>query len=553
VHDEVASLLRQAEQAAALQQMAVRSGHMPLSDEAAWRAHLMQTADVFDDLSYFTIADADGHFIGLQVAGQRRWARTEADRYDVFALTDDGDLGPKVSEASDYDIWEREWYAVPARTLQRRWSDIYVWASPPLLSMTLSDPLVDDEGGFAGIVAIDLALADIHRFLRTLDVGPGGRVFLLQPDGQLVAASAAPDPFETGPDGTPRRLAASAYPDPVVAQVSEALAGRRSEASTLRLPTSEGTVRVRVGPLEAEGIDWVLVVVLSEADVLGQVWASARQTALWGLSFVVLAVGVGLLVARRVSEPLATLSREVQLVREFKLDNRFAVDTRLAEIADLKESLTTMQTGLSSFQRFVPADLVRRILHMGEEATLGSEARDVTVLFSDLRGYSTLIESLPPERVIAFMNAYFEAMEEVIDAHGGVVLELLGDAILAVFGAPDALPGHAEKAASCAVAMRDRLSRLNADLPVELGHRIGVHTGEVVAGNIGGHSYMKYGVIGDVVNVTARLEQLNKPLGTSVLVSAEVLAAAPGLADRARDLGEVQLKGRDEPQRVFRL
>ena len=556
VHDEVVGLIDDAEQASALQVLALRTGTLGFDDEDAWREHLWQTKDVFPTLSYFTIANDRGGFFGLQTVGEPRWAHTVADRYDVFALDAAGGLGPKVSEAKDYDAWKRDWYRIPARTLTTQWSPIYVWAEPPLLSMTRSEPVLDDQGRFAGIVAIDLSLGDIQSFLQTIDVGPGGGVFLMERDGQLVGASAAPAPYGAGSEGKPVRLAATDYPDPLVAQVAAALGPSLPTVhapTTHRLATDRGTVRARLSPLAAEGLDWVLVVVLSEDVLLGEVWAAARETALLGAVFVVIAVLLGVLIARRVSEPLTALSHEVQLVRQFKLDNRFAVDTRLVEIARLKDSLTTMQTGLSSFQRFVPADLVRRILEMGEEATLGGEAREVTVLFSDLRGYSTLIETLSPDEVIAFMNAYFEAMEQVIDAHGGVVLELLGDAILAVFGAPDALEDHAEKGAACAVAMRARLEALNADLPVDLGHRIGVHTGEVVAGNIGGHSYMKYGVIGDVVNVAARLEQLNKPLGTSVLVSREVIDLAPTMRAQARDLGEVQLKGREELQQVFAL
>ena len=555
VHDEVVDLVAEAGQANAVQRATLLTGALGLHDEAAWRQQLLALQPAFPAVSYFTIADADGGFFGLQVAGGKQWAHTADDRYDVFALREDGGLGAMVDQALDYDAFQRDWYRVPRETLQARWSPIYVWKSPALLSMTLSEPLVDAQGAFAGIVAVDLALADIHAFLQGVDVGPNGRVFLLERDGQLIAASSQPEPFREVPGADPQRLAAADYPDPVIASIAAELDGLGTVNSPRQLVVSgpDGKLRVQLSPLDAPGLDWLAVVAVAEQDVLGDVWAAAYETLGLGLVFMVLAVGGGWVVARWVSEPLALLSREVQLVRDFKLDNAFEVDTRLVEIARLKDSLTTMQTGLHSFQRFVPADLVRRILAMGEEATLGGESREVTVLFSDLRGYSTLIEQLDPEQVITFMNAYFEGMEEVIDAHGGVVLELLGDAILAVFGAPDALEGHASKAARCAVAMRERLQALDATLAVDLGHRIGVHTGEVVAGNIGGHSYMKYGVIGDVVNVAARLEQLNKEWGTSILVSEEVMALAPDLRADANDLGDQQLKGRDRPQRVFSL
>jgi len=556
VHDEMTGLIAEAHQANAVQRLALTQGHIDLHDEAAWQRHLWQAKDVFPSVSYLTVADDRGQWFGLQVFGDMRWSRTADGGYDSHEVGPDGEVGERVARIASYDSFDKDWYQLPLQRKEPVWSPIYVWGAPKVLSMTLSEPVLDASGEVTAVLGIDLALGDIHRFLQRIDIGPHGRVFLVERSGELVAASAEPDPFVTpGPDQPPERLAATDYADEVVAATAAALPPLRSidTPRDLRIDGPTGGLRVRAAPVRADGLDWVLVVAVAERDVLAEVWASAWRTLWAGLAFVALAVFGGFVVARWVSRPLAELSHEVQLVREFKLDNAFDVDTRLVEIQRLTDSLHTMQTGLHSFQRFVPADLVRRILAMGEEATLGGEAREVTVLFSDLRGYSTLIETLSPGEVIEFMNAYFEGMEEVIDAHDGVVLELLGDAILAVFGAPDAVPDHAGQAARCAVAMRARLEALNTDLPVQLGHRIGVHTGEVVAGNIGGHSYMKYGIIGDVVNVAARLEQLNKQLGTSILVSAEVIAHAPTLRDGATDHGEVALKGRDQPQHVFAL
>jgi adenylate cyclase len=274
----------------------------------------------------------------------------------------------------------------------------------------------------------------------------------------------------------------------------------------------------------------------------------------------------GVVYSGQISKPMRALSEQVRQVQQFKLDNAFDVKSSVSAVGSLADALARMQAGLSSFRRFVPADLVRRILELGEEARLGGETRAVSILFSDLEGYSTLIEKLPPERVIAFMNLYFESMERVISDHQGG-LELQGDAILAVFGAPDDLPDHATTATRCAMAMRARLAVMNTHLrqtayadiggfdeTLELNHRIGIHTGRVVAGNIGGQSYIKYGVIGDVVNIAARLEQLNKEYGTSLLVSSEVYKKLPyDLQVHATDHGDINLKGREQAQRVYSM
>ena len=179
--------------------------------------------------------------------------------------------------------------------------------------------------------------------------------------------------------------------------------------------------------------------------------------------------------------------------------------------------------------------------------------------------YSTISERLEPADVLAVLNEYFAAMNQLIESHGGTVLEYIGDGVMAVFNAPNALPEHAAAAVACARETQQVMRRLNADWEAralatlwqeqgvaEIAVRIGLHSGEVVVGNIGGPEQMKYGVVGDVVNVAARLEALNKPLGTSILVSAETARRLPPeLAVHLTDRGAHALKGRREAELVY--
>ncbi len=218
-----------------------------------------------------------------------------------------------------------------------------------------------------------------------------------------------------------------------------------------------------------------------------------------------------------------------------------------------------------TFGRYFSEGVVDAVLrhHAGQGSR--AEERVVTVLFSDLRGYSTMVEHLDPARVVDLLNAYFAAMQVVIESCSGTVLEYIGDGILVVFGAPDPLPDHGACALRCAQAMRTRLAALNetwhADgldvlwrehgLP-RLEARCGIHTGRVVAGSFGGDRLMKYGIIGDTVNVAARLEALNKELSTTILLSDATCATLP--ADLAATLtpeGSHPLKGRQDEVTVF--
>ncbi|MDC0719382.1 adenylate/guanylate cyclase domain-containing protein [Nannocystis bainbridge] len=200
------------------------------------------------------------------------------------------------------------------------------------------------------------------------------------------------------------------------------------------------------------------------------------------------------------------------------------------------------------FGRHVTDEVVNTLLASPEGRQLGGERRTLTILISDLRGFSTLCEGLGPEQVVAILNIYLGAMADVIGEYRGSINEFIGDAILAVFGAPVPQDDHPERAVACAIAMQRAMGEVNAALAahglpaLEMG--IGVHTGEVVVGNIGSNRRAKYGVVGRHVNLTSRIESYT--VGGQVLISE---SAARALGDRLRTRGcfEVRPKGVREP------
>jgi adenylate cyclase len=206
------------------------------------------------------------------------------------------------------------------------------------------------------------------------------------------------------------------------------------------------------------------------------------------------------------------------------------------------------------FGRYVSDEIVDDLLERPDGLTLGGERRTVTVLMADVRGFTTLSERLAPEQVVALLNSFLETMTEIIMTHGGTIDEILGDAVLVIFGAPVRHADHARRAISCAVDMQLALPIVNArhremGLPtLEMG--VGVHTGEVVAGNIGSRRRAKYGVVGSPVNLTARIESYT--VGGQILVSA-VSASAAGTDLRIDGTMEVRAKGFNEPVTVYEV
>ncbi|MCA9692262.1 MAG: adenylate/guanylate cyclase domain-containing protein [Myxococcales bacterium] len=223
---------------------------------------------------------------------------------------------------------------------------------------------------------------------------------------------------------------------------------------------------------------------------------------------------------------IAEEHEELLLLHEVTLEHSTDIEGQLAAKVEEIEALVReleVRNGFirKVFGRYITDEVVATLLESPEALELGGEKRAVTILMSDLRGFSSLCERLSPEQVVRTLNTYLGAMAEVISAHQGTINEFIGDAILAVFGAPIRRSDDAERAVACAIAMQEGMAAVNAEITasglprLEMG--IGVHTGEVVVGNIGSTKRAKYGLVGSAVNLTSRIESYT--VGGQVLIS----------------------------------
>jgi len=208
------------------------------------------------------------------------------------------------------------------------------------------------------------------------------------------------------------------------------------------------------------------------------------------------------------------------------------------------------------FQRYVPAMVVRELIHRPELLSLGGEERVATILFSDVEGFSRVAEGLAPTQLVALLNEYLTAMTDVVVEHGGVIDKYLGDALMAEFGVPVPLEDHALRACRAALRMRDELRRLRDDwkrrgMP-QLHARIGINTGRVLVGNLGSFRMMDYTCMGDHVNLASRLEGVNKEYHTHILVS-EFTWREVREHFVAREIDRVRVVGRGEAVGVYEL
>jgi adenylate cyclase len=267
-------------------------------------------------------------------------------------------------------------------------------------------------------------------------------------------------------------------------------------------------------------------------------------------------------IARGVSQPVRQLAEGAHKIAAGNYDHRVHVSQK-DELGSLATTFNQMSSGLAERDRV--RDLLGKVVspEVAEEllrgdVTLGGEEREVTVLFSDLRDFTSMSESLSPQELLAILNLYFTRMSGIVETHGGVIDKYVGDGLMAIFGAPVSKADDADRAMQAALEMTDALDGLNENwrarsLPV-IGVGIGINTDVVVAGNMGSETRLNYTVIGDGVNLASRLEGLtkNREYDARIIISGATLAKAKQKY-AVRSLGDVAVKGKQQVTEIFAL
>jgi adenylate cyclase len=278
------------------------------------------------------------------------------------------------------------------------------------------------------------------------------------------------------------------------------------------------------------------------------------------LGAAVLSLGIGSRVALAMSRAVERIGAALKKLEHQEYAKVDPVRTG-DELEDLANGFNQMVEGLkerdklkTTFGKYMTQAVVEHLL--AGKVTLGGESITVTILFTDIRSFTSISETMDAQALVALLNEYFTEMVSIVMQHDGVVDKYIGDAIMAVFGAPVSRPDDAKNAVRAAVRMRQALARLNERLaerglaPLQTG--IGLHTGEVVAGNIGSERRMEYTVIGDAVNLASRLEGTTKELGVSVVIS-DVTHALTRDVVETRPLKEITVKGRAQPVMTYEV
>ncbi|MBI2964504.1 MAG: adenylate/guanylate cyclase domain-containing protein [Deltaproteobacteria bacterium] len=490
------------------------------------------------------------------------------------------ETAPHPAAAPAIDPTVHATFTVPSRAEHRRralWSDLsYSEADAALAEplrrrvVSVQKALWSNDEAFFGVLRVSLLNNRVDEFTR-VQVGRSSPakddhvVFLCDRHGRLISRLGPADRFALlDPDGRPDpdgdvRVVPASPPPPVAAALRAAVLRDvpPGGSAVARIEVSGASYLVSVSALlggRTQG--WLVGIVVPEAYYLSDLEASRRRALLVATLLMAASVAGGALVLRAVRRDLGRLIGELRRLSGFEFAPSAGRASTFRDVQEASESLEQAKTALRALGKYVPLDLVRQLYHARVEPMLGGRLQDVTLLFSDIEGFTTLSEQLSPNALAVALGAYLEAMTRAIHSTGGIIDKYTGDGVMALWNTPSPAEHHALRACEAALAC-ERATRALFATEAWAGlppwrTRFGIHRAEVNVGHFGAPDRMSFTALGDGVNLASRLESLNKHYGTRILVSAPV--EREGRATyRFRRLDRVAVKGKREGVEIFEL
>ncbi len=421
--------------------------------------------------------------------------------------------------------------------------------------------VVQRGGAYGGVVAAGVSLVELSRFVRDL-TGEDFNAFVLYGDDKVLAHSAMLEPDYASRLSQEKPLfSIDEIGDPVLEQFNDLPVANMSSEDDFELRDTgergEGHI-ILSRSLNAYGpVPWQIGVHAAVEDVNDEIERLAGSI-LISLGIFVLSVAAALFLARRIARPIRAVSAAAGKIEKLELDDIEPLPpSYIRELDEQARSFNRMVSGLKWFQAYVPQTLVRRLMESTSGPAADVREAELTVMFTDIVGFTPLSESMAPVDVATMLNEHFELLNACIEAEGGTLDKFIGDATMAIWGAPESVPDHAARGCRTALAIRDAMAaRQAAGATPSVRVKVGLHVGPLIVGNIGAPTRMNYTVIGDTVNVCSRIEALASEFDdgqAAVIVVSGDIVQAVGDAFRFEPLGERSVKGRAQPVEIWRL
>lgn len=461
-------------------------------------------------------------------------------------------LGSEIVEGSSFYPTKRPWFKINEKDIS--WTDVYVFTGsiqePGITaSIALSD--IQDEEKKKGVLAIDVTLSSLKDILINSKTIASSKLYLIN-DADKIVSSTEKLEFNTV-DG---KVEFPSINQPEFEVIKKILAQKYIGKEAIYFQEKDYHVLAHVSEFKVGGNQWSLVNITPDSEFLDVIFQLQFNTFVKCLFMVTLAAIIMFVFARSISGKISKLSINARKIENFELDKIESVHSKVVEIQQLSHSMDAMNRSMDSFSKYVPKDLVLKLMRENTNIDLGGELREISLFFSDIEGFTTISEKVKPKELLEQVTDYFTVLTDIMTKQQGTIDKFIGDAIMAFWGAPDAMVNHPQRACHTALQIQRILHMKNSDW-INLGlypfvTRIGIHTATVLVGNIGSKTRLNYTAIGDDVNLCARLEGLNKYYKTNIMISGDTYAKISG-DFFARPLGKVAVKGKKTNVPIYEL
>jgi sigma-B regulation protein RsbU (phosphoserine phosphatase) len=478
-----------------------------------------------------------------------------------YVCQDAGRIKTSYLGSDTYRYFYWDWYQLPKELNRPLWSDPYFdEGGGNIIMSTYSVPFYHHFNGqkkFQGIVTLDISLKWLQEMVGAVKIYQSGYAFLIShvgvfvthPDEQLIMRESIFSVAEAKDDLGLRQLG------------REMIRGGEGFVPLQDFSTGKKSW-LYYSPLTSTG--WSLGVIFPEDELFGRIRQLSLELILLGSGGLLLLALVIIVLSRSITKPLRTLAQTTEAIGQGDF-NVTVPERGSREIVHLARSFNRLGDQLTeyiekrdfirdTFGRYLTQEIVHKLLESKDGLKLGGENREVSILLSDLRGFTAITAEMPPEDVIKFLNRYLSKMIEILIDHRAIIDEIIGDGILAFFGAPEPQEDHPVQAVACALAMQVAMEEINhlneADGLPHLEMGIAVNTGNVIVGNIGSEQRTKYGLVGAQVNFTGRMESFS--IGGQVLISPSTYAKVQDLIE-VRHTFPVEMKGVPAPVTLYEV
>jgi adenylate cyclase len=473
------------------------------------------------------------------------------DRY-LFLDADAKELGT-YEQATSYDPRPRLWYRSTIGSDQIVVTDPDVFAALGLIGFTVAQRF-RSRGQVLGVAAADITLDGFSEYLSRRKVSPGTLSYILDHQGRVIANSDLSRTYAND-KGKVELSHITALENELPAVAYGARARQHEQLYEFKFNGRDYLGSLATLPRDF-GQRWQLFIITPLDDFTRSFQASNNQLLLFGVIATLLQIVVIYFLTGVVSAPLEKLARKVNRIQELEGESPQSPPSSIREISVLSRAIDQLDSAVRSFAAFVPVGLVKQLLESDQKLELGGHSRFLTIFFSDLEAFSTLSEEVPSQDLLLRVSAYLQVVTKAVNQEHGTIDKFIGDGVMAFWGAPALLEDHAWRACVAALRIQRGMEELNAQWVAEglkpFNVRIGIHCDAVLVGNIGSKERMSYTVMGDGVNIAARLEGLNKEFRTRVCISHSVFKEA-GERLCVRPIDDVVVKGRRGKIAIYEL